>query len=133
MTLRRDFWDFLHDIAAACRSIIGFVKGMTLDAYLADEKTRYAVMRGYEIMGEAARHLPDELKAANPDIRWATRAAVRDRIVHGYSALTTRKHFATVEMELKSLLRSLKLWRAASVPDDNPEIATPGGRPARPV
>jgi len=47
----RDYRDFLQDILAACQSIIGFAQGMTLEAYLADEKTRYAVMRGYEIMG----------------------------------------------------------------------------------
>jgi uncharacterized protein with HEPN domain len=70
-------------IIAACRSTIGFVKGMTLDAYLADEKTRYAVMRGYEIMGEAVRHLPEELKTANPEIPWSTMVAVRNRITHG--------------------------------------------------
>jgi uncharacterized protein with HEPN domain len=70
---QRDYRDFLADIVGACRSLIRFVEGMTLEAYLADEKTRYAVMRAYEIMGEAVRHLPEELKIANPDIpgrRW---------------------------------------------------------------
>ena len=90
MTSSRDYRDFLDDIVGACRSIIQFVEGLTLDTYLADEKTRYAVMRGYEIMGEAVRHLPDDLKLANPDIPWATMAAVRNRIVHGTSELTTR-------------------------------------------
>jgi len=52
----------------ACRSIIRFAQGMTLDAYLADEKTRYAVMRGYEILGEAVRHIPEPVQLANPDI-----------------------------------------------------------------
>jgi hypothetical protein len=46
----------------ACRSIIRFAEGMTLDDYLADEKTRHAVMRGYEILGEAVRHIPEQLK-----------------------------------------------------------------------
>lgn len=50
--------------------MIGFVEGMSFDAYLADEKTRFAVMRGYEILGEATRRLPSELKDANPDIPW---------------------------------------------------------------
>lgn len=76
----RDYRDFLADIVAACRSLIRFVEGMTLEAYLADERTRYAVMRAYEIMGEAVRHLPEELKSANPEIPWATMAAVRNRI-----------------------------------------------------
>jgi uncharacterized protein with HEPN domain len=65
----------------ACRSIIRFTDGMALDDYLADEKTRYAAMRAYEILGEAVRHLPESLKAANADIPWTTLAAVRNRIV----------------------------------------------------
>ena len=52
VTSSRDYRDFLDDIVGACRSIIQFVEGLTLDTYLADEKTRYAVMRGYEIMGK---------------------------------------------------------------------------------
>ena len=68
MTATRDHRDFLNDMVMACRSIIRFAQGMTLDAYLADEKTRYAVMRGYEILGEAVRHIPEPVQLANPDI-----------------------------------------------------------------
>jgi uncharacterized protein with HEPN domain len=71
LTTIRDFRDFLNDMVLACRSIIRFTEGMTLDEYLADEKTRYAVMRGYEILGEAIRHLPEPLKLANPDVPYA--------------------------------------------------------------
>jgi uncharacterized protein with HEPN domain len=62
VTAARDQRDFLNDMVMACRSIIRFVEDMSLDAYLADEKTRYAVMRGYEILGEAVRHLPEPLR-----------------------------------------------------------------------
>jgi uncharacterized protein with HEPN domain len=88
----------------ACRSIIRFAQGMTLDGYLADEKTRYAVMRGYEILGEAVRYLPEPLKAANADIPWATMTAVRNRIVHGYFGVDDSILFTTIEQDLKPLL-----------------------------
>jgi uncharacterized protein with HEPN domain len=73
VTTERDHPGFLEDLVNACRSIIGFVEGMSVegmsfDAYMADEKTRFAVMRGYEIMGEATRNLSPELKDANADI-----------------------------------------------------------------
>jgi uncharacterized protein with HEPN domain len=41
---------------------------MTLDDYLADEKTRYAVMRGYQILGEAVRHIPEPVKLPIPTL-----------------------------------------------------------------
>ena len=108
MKTARDYRDFLQDILAACRSIIGFTQGMTLDTYLADEKTRYAVMRGYEIMGEAVRHLPDAIKSANPDIPWATMAAVRNRIVHAYFGIDDTILFTTIDAELRPLLPRLE-------------------------
>ncbi len=108
MTTARDHRDFLADMVEACRSIIRFTDGMTLDAYLADEKTRYAVMRAYEILGEAVRHIPNPIKAANPDIPWATMAAVRNRIVHGYFGIDDSILFTTIEADLKPLLPHLE-------------------------
>ena len=104
MIAQRDYRDFLADIVGACRSLIRFVERMTLEAYLADERTRYAVMRAYEIMGEAVGHLPQELKTANPDIPWATMAAVRNRIAHAYFGIDDTILFATINEELTELL-----------------------------
>ncbi len=104
MTAPRDIRDFLNDMVMACRSILRFTEGMTLDAYLADEKTRYAVMRAYEILGEAVRHVPEPLKSANPDIPWTTMAAVRNRIVHGYFGIDDMILFTTIEEDTKPLL-----------------------------
>jgi uncharacterized protein with HEPN domain len=105
---QRDYRDFLADIVRACRSLIRFVEGMTLESYLADERTRYAVMRAYEIMGEAVRHLPEELKAATPDIPWTTMAAVRNRIAHAYFGIDDTILFATIAEELIGLLPRLE-------------------------
>ena len=116
MTAAREYRDFLDDMVQACRSIIRFANGMSLDTYLADEKTRYAVMRGYEILGEAVRRLPDELKAENPDIPWTTMAAVRNRIVHGYFGVDDAILFTTIDQDIKPLLPRLEaLARAHGV------------------
>lgn len=108
MKAPRDYRDFLNDIVGAVRSIMSFSAGLSLDAYLADEKTRYAVMRGYEIMGEAVRHLPDELKNAHTDMPWQTMAAMRNRIIHGYFGIDDSILFTTIETELKPLLPRLE-------------------------
>jgi uncharacterized protein with HEPN domain len=108
VTPERDYRDFLEDLVNACRSVIGFVEGMSFESYLADEKTRFAVMRGYEIMGEATRQLPPELKEANEDIPWIYMTAVRNRIAHGYFGLDDLLLFETVETQLKRLLPRLE-------------------------
>jgi uncharacterized protein with HEPN domain len=104
VTAERDFRDFVADMVAAIASIIRFVEGMTLVDYLADEKTRYAVMRGYEILGEAVRHLPDALKSAHGEIPWAVMSAVRNRIVHGYFGIDDTILFTTIDEDLRPLL-----------------------------
>jgi uncharacterized protein with HEPN domain len=104
----REYRDFLQDILQACRSIIKFAEGMSLEEYLADERTRYAVMRGYEITGEAIRHVPESIRTANPDIPWATMAAVRNRIVHAYFGIDDTILFTTIGAELKPLLPRLE-------------------------
>jgi uncharacterized protein with HEPN domain len=113
VTADRDHRDFLNDMVLACRSIIRFTEGMSLDDYLDDEKTRYAVMRAYEILGEAVRHLPETLRSANPDIPWSTMAAVRNRIVHGYFGIDDSILFTTIDEDLKPLLPRLEALAGA--------------------
>ena len=108
MTAERDYRDFLNDMVLACRSIIRFVDGMSLDDYLADEKTRDAVMRAFEILGGAVRHLPEPIKTANADIPSATMTAVRDRIAHGYFGIDDSIQFTTVDQDPKPLLPRLE-------------------------
>jgi uncharacterized protein with HEPN domain len=104
VTVGRDYRDFLADLVMAGRSIMRFADGMSLDVYLADEKTRFAMMRGHKVLGEAVRHLPDSLKIANADIPWATMTAVRNRIVHGYFGIDDSILFTTISKDLKPLL-----------------------------
>jgi uncharacterized protein with HEPN domain len=114
LTAARDYRDFLNDMVMACRSIMRFTEGMTLDDYLADEKTRFAVMRGYEILGEAVRHIPEPLKLANPDIAWTTMAAVRNRVVHGYFGIDDSILFTTIDQDLRPLLPRLEALAGAN-------------------
>jgi uncharacterized protein with HEPN domain len=55
-------------------------------------------------MGEAVRHLPEELKAANPEIPWTTMAAVRNRIAHAYFGIDDTILFTTIAEEVTQLL-----------------------------
>jgi uncharacterized protein with HEPN domain len=114
LTAARDYRDFLNDMVMACRSIMRFTEGMTLDDYLADEKTRFAVTRGYEILGEAVRHIPEPLKLANPDIAWTTMAAVRNRVVHGYFGIDDSILFTTIDQDLRPLLPRLEALARAN-------------------
>ena len=64
--MTRDIADFIQDMLDAISDIEGFVAGLDLDRFRADRKTVYAAIRAIEIMGEAAKHIPDTVRRLRP-------------------------------------------------------------------
>jgi len=75
---------YLLDILAACRLIQSFVAGMDRDVFDGDLKTQSAVIRQFEILGEATKRLSDGLRTNQPDIPWRQMAGMRDILIHAY-------------------------------------------------
>jgi uncharacterized protein with HEPN domain len=57
---------------------------MSYEQFLADRKTRDAVVRNFEVIGEGTKNLPEELKARYPAVAWKRVAGLRDVVAHGY-------------------------------------------------
>ncbi|MDR3339409.1 MAG: DUF86 domain-containing protein [Candidatus Symbiothrix sp.] len=74
----------IEDILESCNKIINYTKGISYDDFVLDQKTVDAVIRNFEIIGEAANRLPDEYKDAHPEIDWFRIRGFRNRIVHDY-------------------------------------------------
>ena len=60
------------------------VTGIEYTAFRRDRRTHYAVIRCIEIIGEAAKHLPEEVKGKYPSVPWKEMAGMRDKIIHFY-------------------------------------------------
>lgn len=60
----------LDDIQSAINIILEFTKGMTLEMYESDIKTRFAIERNFEIIGEAAARISEDFKMSHPEIEW---------------------------------------------------------------
>jgi uncharacterized protein with HEPN domain len=80
----RDYTLYLKDILAAIDSIESFTAGMGLDAFQADDKTTSAVMRKLEVIGEAVKQIPDEIRQRHPQVPWREMAGMRDKLIHFY-------------------------------------------------
>jgi uncharacterized protein with HEPN domain len=63
---------------------MGRSAGLSFNEFAASDTLRRAFVRSLEIVGEAARKIPDELRAQHPDVEWRDMAGVRDRIIHDY-------------------------------------------------
>ncbi len=81
---KRIYRDYLDDIRIAIDEIEEFTREMDYDAFSHDRKTSHAVIRCFEIIGEAVKKLPDALKAKYPAVPWREIAAMRDKMIHEY-------------------------------------------------
>lgn len=80
----REYSLYLKDILDAMGAIEKFVAEMEIENFKNDDKTSSAVIRKFEIIGEAAKHIPEEIKVKYPDIKWKQMAGMRDRLIHFY-------------------------------------------------
>jgi uncharacterized protein with HEPN domain len=74
----------IEDIIDSGEKILVYTKGLTFDQFIQDSKTIDAVVRNFEIIGEAANRLPDSFKDKFPAIDWHRIRGFRNRIVHDY-------------------------------------------------
>jgi uncharacterized protein with HEPN domain len=96
---RRWLMDIQHHIAMA----EGFVAGIGYDSFKDDNLRLYAVTRCLEIISEASRRLPDELKARHPSIAWREMAAAGNIYRHEYEDVAARRGWRTLTISLPSL------------------------------
>jgi uncharacterized protein with HEPN domain len=74
----------IEDILSAVDRIESFIAGMTEVQFLQDQRTIDAVARNLGIIGEAARHVPDEIRGRAPEVPWRTVVAMRNFVIHEY-------------------------------------------------
>ena len=98
---------FLADIRESIARIERYTAGLDRAGFEADEKTVDAVVRNLEIIGEAARQLPEDFTQRNPQIEWRKIAGLRNRIVHDYFGLDLEIIWHIVRSDLPALKGNL--------------------------
>ena len=96
----RDYKLYLKDILAAMDGIKTFVAGMDLETFQADDKTASAIMMKFEIIGEASRQIPDEIRQAYSQVPWKEMAGMRDRLIHFYFGINYRLVWKTIKEDI---------------------------------
>lgn len=107
----RDWKLFLDDILEAAGRIIQYAEDMTFETFLSDHRTYDAVVRNLEIIGEAAKNIPSEIRANYPDIEWRKISGLRDILAHVYFGLDDEVLWDIVENKLVELVQQISAMR----------------------
>jgi uncharacterized protein with HEPN domain len=106
--MKREYEDYLHDMLENAEKALSFVQGMDYDSFCMDDKAVYAVIRAFEIMGEAARQIPENVRQSNPEIQWREIAAMRNKLTHEYFGVHTKVIWRTVQEDLPIIIPLIK-------------------------
>ena len=97
----------LQDILESAHKILEYTLNLNFDQFISDSKTVDAVIRNFEIIGEAASRLPNEYKDKHPEINWIRIKGFRNRIVHDYFGVDYKIVWKIIQTDVPQLIESI--------------------------
>jgi len=101
--MKREIGDFLEDIINAMNKALQFVEGISYDEFHKDSKTVFAVVRAIEIIGEAVKSIPKDVREEYPEVPWKGMAGMRDKVIHGYFGIDMKVVWDTVKKRIPAV------------------------------
>lgn len=99
---------FLEDIIESIEKIDKYIDGMDYERFACDDKTVDAVVRNLEIIGEASKNIPDNIKTGHSDIPWHRMSGLRNVLAHEYFGIDLNIIWKIVRENLPETVPHLK-------------------------
>lgn len=107
MSLERDPRIYLDDILDAAGKAIEFTNGLSFEEFVGDDRTTFAVIRAFEILGEAAKNVPAAIRDMAPRVPWQDMAGMRDKLIHAYHGVDLAVVWRAVREDLPIVLEDV--------------------------
>jgi uncharacterized protein with HEPN domain len=104
----RDYKVYIEDIVEAIRKIRFFTTDLSLQTFSSDVKTFDAVIRNLEIIGEAIKRVPEQIRSVYPDVEWKKIAGLRDILAHEYFGVDAEIIWDIIQNKLPVLEEQIK-------------------------
>lgn len=102
------FLDYIEDILDAMEKARVLVEDVDYKSFEEDFRINFAVVRALEIIGEATKRLPIDVRERYPDIPWRGMAGMRDRIAHGYDRVDLQIVWDVVKVDIPRIKPQIK-------------------------
>lgn len=105
----REWRFYISDMLKFAENVASYTEGFTQDRFVGSGLTYDATLRNLELIGEAATHIPPEVREQNIHIPWRMIIATRNKLIHGYLGIDNDTLWSIIETDIPNLLDQLKL------------------------
>lgn len=102
-------WRFyVQDMIEFGEKVLFYTDGLDQEAFIADGLTYDATLRNLQLIGEAATHIPDEVRQSHPEVPWHAIIGTRNRLAHSYLAISDSIIWGVIQEAVPDLLPALR-------------------------
>lgn len=110
----REWRFYIDDMITFAQKVMAYTSGLDQAGFVSSGLNYDATIRNLELIGESATHIPDAVRASNPQIQWRLIIATRNRLIHGYLGIDNDTLWSIIRSDIPALLPNLIALREKS-------------------
>ena len=107
-SMQREWRFYITDMSTFAENVISYTDGFNQEHFISSGINYDATLRNLELIGEAATHVPTEIREQYPNIPWRMIMATRNKIIHGYLGIDNDTLWNIIQIDVPELLNLLQ-------------------------